>query len=56
MDAPGLVLTLIAPGERFVVERLSKKLGVPILVRVTVPARVVGGCGVTVPALVHSSQ
>jgi superfamily II DNA/RNA helicase len=33
MGAPGLVLTLVAPGERFVVERLSKKLGVPIMVR-----------------------
>eukprot|EP00775_Hariotina_reticulata_P006670 gene6670-6894_t len=31
MGAPGMVLTLIAPGERFVVERLSKRLGVPIL-------------------------
>jgi superfamily II DNA/RNA helicase len=33
MGAPGLVLTLVAPGERFVIERLSKKLGVPIMVR-----------------------
>jgi superfamily II DNA/RNA helicase len=33
MGAPGLVITLVAPGERFVVERLSKKLGVPIMVR-----------------------
>lgn len=32
MGAAGTVLTLVAPGERFVVERLSKKLGVPILV------------------------
>lgn len=32
MGAPGLVVTLVAPGERFVVERLSRKLGVPILV------------------------
>lgn len=32
MGAPGLVVTLVAPGERFVVERLSKKLGVPIVV------------------------
>eukprot|EP00879_Flechtneria_rotunda_P015174 GHRR01015861.1.p1 GENE.GHRR01015861.1~~GHRR01015861.1.p1 ORF type:complete len:662 (+),score=244.46 GHRR01015861.1:415-2400(+) len=31
MGAPGLVLTLVSPGERFVVERLSKRLGVPIL-------------------------
>jgi superfamily II DNA/RNA helicase len=33
MGAPGLVISLVAPGERFVVERLSKKLGVPIMVR-----------------------
>jgi hypothetical protein len=35
MGAPGLVLTLVAPGERFVIERLSKKLGVPIMVSTT---------------------
>jgi L-ascorbate metabolism protein UlaG (beta-lactamase superfamily) len=34
MGAPGLVMTFVAPGERFVVERLSKKLGVPIVVSV----------------------
>jgi superfamily II DNA/RNA helicase len=33
MGAPGTVLTLVAPGERFVVQRLSKRLAVPILVR-----------------------
>lgn len=32
MGAPGLVISLVAPGERFVVERLSKKLGAPIMV------------------------
>jgi hypothetical protein len=35
MGAPGMVMTFVAPGERFVVERLSKKLGVPIVVSVS---------------------
>jgi superfamily II DNA/RNA helicase len=36
MGAPGLVISLVAPGERFVIERLSKKLGVPVMVRACV--------------------
>jgi hypothetical protein len=32
MGSPGTVVTLVTPEERFVVERLSNKLGVPILV------------------------
>jgi hypothetical protein len=33
MGAPGVVVSVAAPGERFVVERLAGRLGVPILVR-----------------------
>jgi superfamily II DNA/RNA helicase len=32
MGSPGTVVTLVTPEERFVVERLIHKLGVPILV------------------------
>ena len=33
MDAPGSVVSLVTRAEQFVVEKLSKKLAVPILVR-----------------------
>ena len=33
MDAPGTVVSIVEPQERFVMEKLSKNLGVPILVR-----------------------
>lgn len=34
MGAPGVVVSIAAPSERFVIDRLAQRLGVPILVGV----------------------
>ena len=45
MGAAGTVISVVTPQERFVVERLSNKLEVPILVRLGKAGRRVGGQG-----------